>query len=121
VLEEGVVINEFNNIRANGSSICVKRGARISQYVSIIGSNYDFEAADPFSSWLDEGDIVIGENVLLGVGVTVLPGVSIGAYSIVGANSVVTKSIPPNSLAVGSPAKIIRTLHRNNSFESIEN
>jgi len=38
----------------------------------------------------------------------ILPGVTIGEYSIIGANSVVTKSIPPRSIAVGAPAKVIK-------------
>lgn len=54
----------------------------------------------------------IGDNVLIGMGATILNGARIGANSIVGAGSLVTegKSFPENSLIVGSPAKAIRTL-----------
>lgn len=57
-----------------------------------------------------KGPVVIEDNVWIGEGVAILPGVTIGENSIIGANSVVTKTIPPNSVAVGSPAKVIRTL-----------
>lgn len=53
--------------------------------------------------------IVIGNRVWLGARVVVLKGVVIGDGSVVGVGSVVTKSIPPNSLAVGSPARVIKT------------
>lgn len=52
--------------------------------------------------------VVIEDNVWLGEGVVVLPGVTIGKGSIVGANSVVTKSLPKYVIAVGSPAKPIK-------------
>ena len=52
----------------------------------------------------------ICKNAWLGEKVTVLPGVTIGEGSIIGANSVVTKNIPPYSVACGSPAKVIKTL-----------
>ena len=53
--------------------------------------------------------IEIGDNVWLGAHVTVLDGVCIGAGCVIGAGSVVTRSIPPNSVAVGVPARVIRT------------
>ena len=54
--------------------------------------------------------VIIGKNVWLASGVTVLPGVHIGDNAVIGAGSVVTKDIPPNVLAVGSPARILRAI-----------
>lgn len=54
--------------------------------------------------------VTLGDNVWLGGGVIVCPGVSIGDNSVVGAGAVVTRDIPPNSLAVGSPARVVRTI-----------
>ncbi len=53
--------------------------------------------------------IAVGDNVYIGSGSYILPGVIIGSNVIIGAMSVVTKSIPDNSVAVGSPAKVIKT------------
>lgn len=57
-----------------------------------------------------KGGVIIRENVMLGAGVVILPGVEIGKNSVVGANSVVTKSIPANSIAAGVPAKVLKTI-----------
>ncbi|WP_007518965.1 sugar O-acetyltransferase [Pseudofrankia saprophytica] len=54
--------------------------------------------------------ITIGDNVWLGGGVIVCPGVTIGQNSVVGAGAVVTRDLPPNVLAVGNPARVIRAL-----------
>lgn len=54
--------------------------------------------------------ITIGDNVWLGGGVIVLPGVTIGTNTVVGAGAVVTKDLPPNVVAVGNPARVIRQL-----------
>ena len=51
--------------------------------------------------------IHIGKNVWIGIASTVLPGVTIGDNSIVGANSVVTHDVPPNTIGAGSPARKI--------------
>lgn len=59
------------------------------------------EAAEP---------ITIGDNVWLGGGVIVCPGVTIGDNSVIGAGSVVTRDIPANVVAVGSPARVMRTI-----------
>ena len=55
--------------------------------------------------------IHIGNNVWLGAGVIVLPGVTIGDNSVVGAGSVVTKDIPANVVAVGNPCRILREIN----------
>ena len=55
-----------------------------------------------------KGDTIIGNDVWIGEDVTILPGVHIGDGAIIGKNSVVGNNIPPYSIAVGNPAKIIR-------------
>ncbi|MBD0421964.1 sugar O-acetyltransferase [Streptomyces sp. TRM S81-3] len=55
--------------------------------------------------------ITIGDNVWLGGGVIVLPGVTIGDDSVIGAGSVVTKDIPAGVVAVGNPARVVRSLY----------
>jgi len=57
-----------------------------------------------------KGPVFIGKNVWLGRNVCVMPGVKIGDYAVVGANSVVTKDIPAKAVVGGVPAKIIRVL-----------
>lgn len=54
--------------------------------------------------------IVLEDNVWLGGNVTVCPGVRIGENSVIGAGAVVTKDIPANSVAVGNPARVIKSL-----------
>ncbi|MDN5751295.1 MAG: sugar O-acetyltransferase, partial [Pseudonocardia sp.] len=54
--------------------------------------------------------IIIGDNVWLGGGATVLPGVTIGENSVIGASAVVTRDVPANVVAVGNPARVIREL-----------
>ncbi len=54
--------------------------------------------------------ITIGDNVWLGGGVIVCPGVTIGENSVIGAGAVVTRDIPANSVAVGNPARVIRSV-----------
>lgn len=54
--------------------------------------------------------ITVGDNVWFGGNVVVLPGVSIGNNSVIGAGSVVTKDIPDNVVAVGNPCKVVKTI-----------
>ncbi len=57
--------------------------------------------------------ITIGNNVWIGAGVSVLPGVTIGDNVVIGAGSVVTKNIPSNVVAVGNPCRIVKQLQGN--------
>lgn len=55
-----------------------------------------------------DGDIIIEDDVWIGGGTVIVAGVTIGTGAIIGANSVVTKDVPSNALAVGAPAKVIK-------------
>ena len=56
-----------------------------------------------------KGPVIIEENVWIGDGAAVLPNVTIGKNSIIGANTVITKDVPPNCIVVGNPARIVKT------------
>jgi acetyltransferase-like isoleucine patch superfamily enzyme len=58
--------------------------------------------------------IAVGDDVFIGVNTIILPGVQIGSRCVIGAGSVITKSIPSNSVAVGTPARVI------GSFDAFE-
>ena len=60
----------------------------------------------------------IGKGCWFGAGVTVCPGVTIGDNCVIGAGSVVTRDIPPNSLAVGVPCRVIRELSEKDSLKN---
>jgi maltose O-acetyltransferase len=69
------------------------------------------------------GKVEIGNNVFIGAGSIILPGIKIGNNSIIGAGSVVSNSIPENSVAAGNPCKIICSIQefeskRKEEFES---
>lgn len=63
-----------------------------------------------FLNYTKIGRVTIGDNVFIGAGTVVLPGVTIGNNVIIGANSTVTHDIPENSVAAGSPARVISSL-----------
>lgn len=78
---------------------------------------------DPHSDYHEtkSGNVVIEENVWIASRVTILPGVTIGHGCVIACGSVVTKDIPPMSVAAGIPAKVIGTrksnlLYKNNYF-----
>lgn len=59
---------------------------------------------------ISKGPVIIKNNVWIGEGVCILPNVTIGENCIIGSNAVVTKSIPANCVAIGIPARIIKTI-----------
>lgn len=76
--------------------------------VFITASDYRFVAGKPFRDQeKKERDVTIGNDVWLGARVVVTAGVTIGDGCIVGAGAVVTRDLPPNSIAVGMPARVV--------------
>jgi virginiamycin A acetyltransferase len=72
---------------------------------SIFGHGWEVSAP---AAWPYRGDTVVGNDVWLGFGVTVMPGVTIGDGAIVAARSVVTRDVPPYAIVGGNPATLIR-------------
>lgn len=70
----------------------------------------DPELPITWQGFVPRGPVRIGDNVWLGVNCVVTGGVSIGDRAVIGANSVVTRDIPPATIAVGSPARVLRRI-----------
>lgn len=68
-----------------------------------------------------KADTHIGDNSIIGIRSIIMPGVSIGSQVIIGGGSVVTKDIPNNCIAVGNPAKIIRSNIKISNGKIIDN
>jgi len=83
--------------------------------VMIMGGDHRFDVIGKFIYDVTEKipdndrDVVIENDVWIGAKAVILKGVTIGKGSVIGAGSVVTRSIPPYSVAVGNPAKVIRS------------
>lgn len=109
LIEGDVIIGDDVTIK---SGVQIWDGARLEDKV-FIGPNVTF-TNDIFprsKMYLEEYmGITLKANSSIGANATLLAGITIGEYSLVGAGSVVTKDVPPNSVVVGNPAKVIRKI-----------
>jgi maltose O-acetyltransferase len=108
-IHEDAYINYGCSIAAR-KLVRIGPNCRIGTYVMITDNNFHRLEPEYRDDIPDSAPVILEENVWLGGRVIVLPGVTIGAGSAVGAGSVVTRSIPPRSLAVGVPARVIKDL-----------
>lgn len=110
--------NSFINydcIMLNSGKITIGKNVLIGPKVSFYTPIHPFVASQR-EQWIEHAEpITIEDDVWLGGSVTLVGGVTIGKNSIVGAGSVVVSDIPANSVAVGNPAKVIRTLTEEDS------
>ncbi|WP_353475850.1 acyltransferase (plasmid) [Salipiger sp. H15] len=89
-------------------TITVGDNALFGPNVMVTAANYRFNDGQPVTEQeMDEQDVVIGRDVWLGTGVTVLPGAKIGDGCVVAAGSVVRGTFPPFSIIAGAPAKVV--------------
>jgi acetyltransferase-like isoleucine patch superfamily enzyme len=108
---ENVFINACCRFQDQGGiEIC--DGALIGHNTTIATLNHDYRPEK--RQGLIPKSVKIGKNVWIGSDCTILPGVEIGDGAIIGAGSVVTKSVPANIIAVGNPARVIKEIEVNN-------
>ncbi|QJD87438.1 DapH/DapD/GlmU-related protein [Cohnella herbarum] len=94
-------------------SIRIGSNTIIGPMVNIMDSNYHpVDADDPCAS----KEVIISENVWIGRGAVILAGVTIGPNSVIASGSIVTRDIPANVLAGGTPAKAIREINVPNDW-----
>lgn len=92
------------------ATVTIGDDVQIGPHVQLLTATHPLEAGPRRDKWEAAEPIVIGDNVWLGGGVIVCPGVTIGADTVVGAGSVVTRDLPSGVLAVGTPARVVREL-----------
>ena len=101
-INRGCIITSYSAISVGDYTI-------IGEYTSIRDANHGMSKDQPMRFQPHSSSpIKIGRDVWIGRGSCILPGVSIGDGSVIGANSVVTKDIPPGVIAAGAPAVVIR-------------
>lgn len=98
----------FNLTILDEAKVTIGRNAFIGPNVSMYTACHPLEAAERNKGIEWAEPITIGDNVWIGGGVTILPGVTIGDNVVIGAGAVVTKSFPDNCVIAGNPARIIK-------------
>lgn len=105
IIRDRAAINSFCKIYGHGS-VEIGEDTQIGPGTLITTTDHDYY--DHLRTRYKP--VVIGKEVWIGANVTILPGVTIGDYAVIGAGAVVTKNIPVKSVAVGVPARVVKTL-----------
>jgi acetyltransferase-like isoleucine patch superfamily enzyme len=103
-LGDQVDIGEFTHIRANGG---IRIGSRVLLASHVVVTSRAHPSMLPRYGVAEDSPVVIEDDVWIGAGAIVLPGVTVGRGSIVAAGAVVTRSIEPHTIVAGVPARQI--------------
>lgn len=106
----------YNNTFLAGGNITLEDGVLMASNILISSENHSINPESPdyyMNQKLSCDPIIVGEGTWIGEKVSILSGVTIGKKCVIGAGSIVTKDIPDFSIAVGSPAKVIKKYNFN--------
>lgn len=108
-------INDFSIIQAGVGGIEIGWGVRIAPFVKVFAENHRYGnvSLPIYEQGMESKGVRIGNNVWIGTDVTILDGVEIGNNAVVGAGSIVVRSLGSNGVYVGSPAKKVKDISRN--------
>jgi len=108
-LGEHVYLN-FSCVILDNNEVHIGDHAMLGPAVQIYTAAHPVEARTRIEGWEVAKPIAIEDNVWIGGGAVILPGVTIGRNAVVGAGAVVTRSVPPNVVVAGNPARVIRRI-----------
>lgn len=111
IVGDNTYIGEFNNIRASGGAVVIGSNVSISEHITIVASNHGIrkDKLHQLQAWdTTKTGVNIEDDVWIGANSVILPGVTIGRGAIVGAGSIVTKSVPSYAIVCGNPAKVLK-------------
>jgi acetyltransferase-like isoleucine patch superfamily enzyme len=107
----GLSVNPYSVLYSGKAGLMIGENVRIAAHAVIIPENHNIDRLDSpirFQGRSSKG-VTIGSDVWIGAGVKILDGAEIGDGCVIGANAVVIGEIPPFSVAVGIPAKVIKS------------
>ena len=104
------VFANFGLTALDCATISIGDDTQIGPHVQLLTPTHPIDPDQRRSKIEGAGPIVIGANVWIGGGAIVLAGVTVGDNAVIGAGAVVTRDVPANSVAVGNPARVIRTV-----------
>ena len=100
----------FGAVFLDIGGITIGEDVQIATNVQLLTSTHPIDPARRLEKWESAEPITIGDNVWLGAGVIVCPGVTIGDNTVIGAGSVVTKDVQADVIAAGNPARVHRSI-----------
>ena len=112
----GTFVN-FGCILLDCAPITIGTACQLATNVQLLTPTHPVDPGPRRAGWEAAEPITLGDNVWLGGGVIVCPGVTIGADTVVGAGAVVTRDLPAGVVAVGKPARVLREIGESDRVE----
>jgi maltose O-acetyltransferase len=94
----------------DGADVRIGSHVMIGPAVQVYTAEHPLQSAPRIQGWEVAKPIVIEDNVWVGGGAILLPGVTIGRNAVIGAGAVVSRDVPPNMVAVGNPARVVKEI-----------